>query len=539
MKNFFFLTCMPLVLAAFILLLEFTHTPPSTQVVHVSHEASLPFVTQSATSPLQGLPTGISASTLVSRDLAHLYTQREEAWCPPEGPVIAIVATTSESLDQITHWMRYYQKLGVSYFYLFVEGRAARADVVRELRTRSGVVVFEQDDSLRWWQQHSRYLNEAWLAYFFNKPCNYQLFLKQTLNMEVAVHQAMLQGVHWIAHFDTDELMRPTGTPHFSLQEVLDAVPAEIDMVILPNYESLPERADVTEPFLEVSLFKRSYTHVDQAQFAKHYRDVAHGNKNYYVTYSNGKAMARMQPGLRSNGAHRWASYNKKGDAWKEYTHPDAALLHYTYNRFFDVMNRRDRCDCAPTEEDVKRCFFLDFDREVFVTSSVQPRDQVEKFFHERLVWANATLVRELLKVGLLERISEPQLLMTAIKEQPGNGVIRRPPEHLLEDERRREYAELPAVAPGTRWNSSCARFRALDSSVSFLDLAQLAGRSADNKTSDALLEETSVFALMNSMTAADTEPAAVPNATDAASATSPLRDNATDAAPGNSTSSR
>ena len=38
-------------------------------------------------------------------------------------------------------------------------------------------------------------------------------------------------------------------------------------------------------------------------------------------------------------------------------------MLHFTYNRFQDLKSRRDRCDCAPTEEDAKRCFILPFDR--------------------------------------------------------------------------------------------------------------------------------------------------------------------------------
>ena len=40
-------------------------------------------------------------------------------------------------------------------------------------------------------------------------------------------------------------------------------------------------------------------------------------------------------------------------------------MLHFTYNRFDDLKSRRDRCDCAPTEEDAKRCFILPFDRMV------------------------------------------------------------------------------------------------------------------------------------------------------------------------------
>ncbi len=49
----------------------------------------------------------------------------------------------------------------------------------------------------------------------------------------------------------------------------------------------------------------------------------------------------------------------------REETSDQAAVLHFTYNRFEDLKSRRDRCDCAPTEEDAKRCFILPFDRMV------------------------------------------------------------------------------------------------------------------------------------------------------------------------------
>lgn len=44
----------------------------------------------------------------------------------------------------------------------------------------------------------------------------------------------------------------------------------------------------------------------------------------------------------------------------------DVKILHYTYTKFSDVKTRRDRCDCAPIQEDLKgKCFFLEFDTKV------------------------------------------------------------------------------------------------------------------------------------------------------------------------------
>ena len=63
---------------------------------------------------------------------------------------------------------------------------------------------------------------------------------------------AFKDGVDWILHIDTDELVYPGGAPEFSLQRILMDVPADVDNIVFPNYESLPERDDVKTPFTEV-----------------------------------------------------------------------------------------------------------------------------------------------------------------------------------------------------------------------------------------------------------------------------------------------
>ena len=65
---------------------------------------------------------------------------------------------------------------------------------------------------------------------------------------------AFKDGIDWILHIDTDELVYPGGAAEFSLQRVLMDVPADVDTLVFPNYESLPERDDVVTPFTEVRL---------------------------------------------------------------------------------------------------------------------------------------------------------------------------------------------------------------------------------------------------------------------------------------------
>ena len=91
---------------------------------------------------------------------------------------------TSEGYDQIRVWHQYHQSIGVSIFYLFVDGQAAHPEVQAQLALLPGVTVIPRDEQLVERQAHSRIWNETWLAAFFHKPCNHELFVRQSLNME-------------------------------------------------------------------------------------------------------------------------------------------------------------------------------------------------------------------------------------------------------------------------------------------------------------------------------------------------------------------
>ena len=47
----------------------------------------------------------------------------------------------------------------------------------------------------------SRIWNETWLSSFFYKPCNYELFVKQSLNMEMAIVMARVKHFGLIFFF--------------------------------------------------------------------------------------------------------------------------------------------------------------------------------------------------------------------------------------------------------------------------------------------------------------------------------------------------
>ncbi|XP_047311211.1 glycosyltransferase-like At2g41451 isoform X2 [Impatiens glandulifera] len=327
-------------------------------------------------------------------------------------PKICITTSTCAGLEQILPWIFYHKVIGVSAFYIFVEGKAASPRVSKVLESILGVQVIYRTRKLEEQQSKSRIWNESWLASFFYKPCNYELFVKQCFNMEMAI--VMEAGMDWILHIDTDELVHPAGTHEYSVRQVLAEVPANVDTVIFPNYESCVEKDDVEEPFSEVSMFKKNYEHVLRKTYFGNYNDAMHGNPNYFLTYGNGKSAARIQDNLRPNGAHRWNNYMKTPN---EMILDEAAVLHYSYAKFTDLTSRRDRCGCKPTEKDLKRCFMLEFDRSAFIIASTTTEEEMHKWYCEHVVWTDKRIKKKLLRNGIMTRIYEPMVIVEGLRE--------------------------------------------------------------------------------------------------------------------------
>ncbi|XP_016444827.1 glycosyltransferase-like KOBITO 1 [Nicotiana tabacum] len=329
-------------------------------------------------------------------------------------PKICITTSTSAGLEQILPWMFYHKVIGVTSFLLFVEGKAASPDVSKVLESIPGVKVIYRTRELEEQQAKSRIWNETWLSSFFYKPCNYELFVKQSLNMEMAIVMARDGGMDWIIHLDTDELLHPAGAREYSLRQLLLDVPSNVDMVIFPNYESSVERDDIKDPFTEVSMFKKNYDHLTKDTYFGMYKEATRGNPNYFLTYGNGKAAARIQDHLRPNGAHRWHNYMKTP---KEIKLEEAAVLHYTYSKFSDLTSRRDRCGCKPTKDDVKRCFMLEFDRSAFIIASTATEDEMLNWYREHVVWTDKAVNLKLLRKGILTRIYAPMVIVQGLRE--------------------------------------------------------------------------------------------------------------------------
>ncbi|KAL0453162.1 UNVERIFIED_CONTAM: Glycosyltransferase-like KOBITO 1 [Sesamum latifolium] len=258
------------------------------------------------------------------------------------NPKICITSTTSAGLDEILPWIFYHKVIGITKFFLFVEGKAALPGAYSVLKSIPGVKLIPRTKDLEVQQANSRIWNETWLQPFFYKPCNYELFVKQTLNMESGIVMAREAGMDWIIHLDTDELMYPAGSQGYSVPKLLSGVPEDVDTVVFSNYESAVERDDVKEPFSEVTMFKKNFDHLPQETYSSYYNEASH-----------------------------------------------------------NLTARRNRCGCKLTREDIERCFMLDFDRYAFMIASTGTEEQMLKWYREHVVWTNREVNLKLLSGGV------------------------------------------------------------------------------------------------------------------------------------------
>ncbi|KAJ6992299.1 hypothetical protein NC653_015617 [Populus alba x Populus x berolinensis] len=309
---------------------------------------------------------------------------------------ICITTSTSAGLEQTLPWIFYHKVMGVSTFFLFVEGKAASHDVSKVLETVPGVKVICRLKELEEQQAKGRIWNKTWLSSFFYKPCNFELFVKQSLNMEMAIVMAREASMDWIIHLETDELIHPAGASEYFLRQFLSDVPGNVDMVIFPNYESSVERDDIKEPFSEVSMLKKNHNHLPNDTYFGNYEEATRGNPNYFLTCGNGKSAARIRDHLRPNGAHRWHNYMK------------TLKLNYCLSSHSFVGT--DSVAKMPLSCAIGIII-------AFIIASTATEEEMLHWYQERIMCTDEALKLKLLRKGILTRIYTPMVIVHRLRE--------------------------------------------------------------------------------------------------------------------------
>ena len=359
------------------------------------------------------------------------------------GLLVAVVTTTKNASGRrFEQWVRYHEQVGIGLFYVFVDDRTKKHDAFSQKKENVKLFSESEMESIR-----SKLLcnKEQWLVPWIRKRgCNAELFVKQSQNVEMAIEMATEDNVDWIAHIDTDELLFPAGVANLDIRELLREYPRDIDGIVLPNYEAVPEtKGGVQDPFVDATLFKRNYAHTDKKTWKK-VGGVVVRNKslpNFFLAYANGKSIARVARNrLRSNGAHRFKfrPISKSPSSlqhFNEVTHSEAKILHYPYMNLDESIERL--LNCCPRDvnssldaEKINQTFLLDFDRQAFVALVLNGegddeserlggrRRRAEAWYNERIVFEDVNETATLVHSGVFDRIYAPSLLLKKLSQK-------------------------------------------------------------------------------------------------------------------------
>ncbi|KAL2610255.1 hypothetical protein R1flu_028828 [Riccia fluitans] len=288
----------------------------------------------------------------------------------PPSSQIAVATTTSAGLHILLPWIYYHRLLGVETFYIFVEGELELPENHFILRSIPGVKVNSPTNKLREKQIKSVVWKGDWLSNYQHKPCNYQLYIRQTLNLEAATSVAK---------------------------------------------ESVVENDNVQDPFTEVTLFKRNPSHLTKQDRSEISKTLVHNSSRYFLGQADGCIAARIQPGLHPSGPQRWSNNRK---TLKKVAAEEAVGLHYTYTTLADLTNMRSLCpDCQPEPNLARRCFLNEFDSTAFTAAKTLSDKELLKWYREIVIWGNKTLVTKLVHRSVLVRNQIPQIVIQGLRE--------------------------------------------------------------------------------------------------------------------------
>lgn len=158
--------------------------------------------------------------------------QKQEQSC---RVTVATVTTIRASLEETLAFVSYHLRTGVDHMYLFFDDPEDEA-----------IYFLEGDSRVTCVRCDERHVRKCGL----DKSASLQK--KQNANATYAFKDARRRGAEWLVYLDSDELLycrKPTN-------EFFSAMEAEIDVVLFPVMEAVPQKLRYHRPFEEISLFK-------------------------------------------------------------------------------------------------------------------------------------------------------------------------------------------------------------------------------------------------------------------------------------------
>ncbi|KAL1503227.1 hypothetical protein AB1Y20_011283 [Prymnesium parvum] len=348
---------------------------------------------------------------------------------PPRQSNAAIVTTVKHFAPLCVSWCAYHLSIGFRHLFVYFDDPAeldgVRALLLQHFAAESLTLV-----------AHDAALRLAWsrleLAAHLLPHAGAEVQTRQQLNCRHAMALAVRQGLRWLVHLDADELFFPNregdAAAHFAQ---LDA--DGVETFVYMNFEAVPERVGVVDPFAEVTLFKRSLDLVEPTARAR--RAVAlwqaRHEGSFFYYYDNGKAAVRVHPKAKPLSVHEWLPGSPEGmqrwysnltTPWRgrgnleqvvKYRASEARILHYPvysiealWHRYVGGMDRytlKGRVEPPPFHDQASHDARVAAER----GGEDAARATLSRIFREKVMLGDPAEVEAQLAAGVCERITE------------------------------------------------------------------------------------------------------------------------------------
>jgi Glycosyl transferase family 2 len=297
--------------------------------------------------------------------------------------LISTVSTVRASYNDLQMFVNYHLNCGVDRMFLFFDDPGD--ECFERLRSDKRLTCIRCDAS-------------HWTAAQLSG--NTAIEVRQLHNASLALEWARQEGIDWIIHLDSDELVF---VPEQDLKLHLQAVDEHDDAITFPTLEALPQLCYERHFFEEIHWFKRVRSYVphaiDIARLMGCHRVLKYG---YFRGHTAGKTATRVQSSVAMLGTHLPIACD--GKELRITTSSNAFTLHYDCCTFthwkLKWKRRHDGTSMASRMRESRRRQFSDF------VAAYQSGSESRMFLEYRQQCIVSTYQKMiLLGLGLLGRV--------------------------------------------------------------------------------------------------------------------------------------
>lgn len=325
----------------------------------------------------------------------------------------AIVTTLRDAAATLESFVGYHRAIGFHHFFLFFDDPAD--SMLGWARLQPDITAIARDGDLeKAWRGLSRWNQAA-------EHVDREVMSRQILNTEHAMNRARAMGLDWLLHIDADELFcLPGGDAAAHFASLATQPP---DAATYLNFEAVPEAEDSGDFFRNVSLFKMPLLRPPGPQAQALIARAGQRADAYFHFYGNGKSAVRLaSDGMLPDSVHGFS--RPAGHAAAQFRAP--FILHYAccgfaafWQKYANLGRFADKWWGKIDIAGSIGSFHLEARDAVMDAVEKGEPEAARRFYRSRLMINDAALVTQMIRHGLLGRITDPQKILAATARKP------------------------------------------------------------------------------------------------------------------------